>query len=158
MNIEFGRTVTGQPEAGAETAAFRTMGKAILGTALAGLLAFTAVPASSEEPAKPIAVDPAAETAETALPSLGRHVRRAARLPFNVSLKFDDEDAADEAKRPNLTRFIRARGHGSEATTVDGYGPDRLVESLTFPSGAPLSEPRGTALADVKDAVGKPGL
>ncbi|MFP3942674.1 MAG: hypothetical protein ACLFWF_02200 [Alphaproteobacteria bacterium] len=149
MDFEIGRAGTAEAATGGSHAALRKLGKSVLGAAaIAGLIAVTALPASAEEAPAPADTQ---EVAETVLPSLGRHIRRAARLPFNVSLKFDDKDTAAKARRPSLARFVRARGHGSEATTVDGYGPDRLVESLTFPSDGPNSKPTGTAMADVKD-------
>jgi hypothetical protein len=125
---------------------------------IAGLAAFAAPPVSAAPESLPAGIQAVADVAD--LPSLGRHVRRAARLPFNVSLQFEDEDmTAAPASRPSLARFVRARGHGSEASAVDNLGPDRLVESLTFPPGSPLSQPKGTALADVNNAAkGAPGL
>jgi len=143
MQSDFGRTET------------RKFGKAILGTvAIAGLAAILAQPASAESKAPKGATPQAAENTLSDLPTLGRHVRRAARLNFNVSLKIDEEDAtAKSAKRPSLARFVRARGHGSEATTVDSYGPSRLVESVTFPAGAPLEHPRATAMADMNNSA-----
>lgn len=156
MTAEIGRAVTAGAGFGIIRGAFR---KIIPGAIfIAGLAAFTAPPASAAEETAPAEKQAAADL--TGLPTLGRHVRRAARLPFNVSLNFDDQNAAAApASRPSLARFVRARGHGSEATLVDSLGPDRLVESLTFPSDAPLSHPKATALADVKDS-GKsaPGL
>ncbi|MFW6027227.1 MAG: hypothetical protein ACOC91_00310 [bacterium] len=162
MDFDFGGAGTAHAETGGNHAGLRKIGSTALGAAIAGLIATAAPPALAEEKSAPAETPEIAETA--ALPSLARHVRRAARLPFNVSLKFDDQDtarekAAKKAKRPSLARFVRARGHGSEATTVDSYGPDRLVESLTFPSDATLSSSAGTALADVKDkAETAPGL
>ncbi len=158
MDFDFGRAVTANAGTGGNHAALRKIGKATLGAALAGLIAVSA-PAAAEETAAP-AKQP--EAVKITFPPLSRHVRRAARLPFNVSLKFDDATTGTAAKtrRPSLARFVRARGHGSDASTVDSYGPDRLVQSVTFPADAPLSKPGGTAVADAKDNAepAAPGL
>lgn len=156
MDIDFGRAGTTQAGIGGNHTALRKIGKAVLGATIAGLIVIQ--PASADEKTAPAK---APEAADSALPSLGRHVRRAARLPFNVSLNLDEEKtSAEKIRRPSLARFVRARGHGSEATTVDSYGPDRLVESVTFPADATLPSLKGTAMADAKDKAepAAPGL